>query len=78
MRAGCDLVLLHVGTRNAFTEAVEAMEKYGAVSSVPITYVIDREGKVVDAWCGYDKGDTRAIEALRETGLEIEETTHQE
>ena len=24
-------------------------------SAVPLTYVIDREGKVVDAWYGYDK-----------------------
>ena len=39
-------------------DAVMTMMKYetlGGVTAVPMTYVIDREGKVVDAWYGYDK-----------------------
>jgi len=29
--------------------------------AVPLSYIIDREGKVVDAWYGYEKGHKRAI-----------------
>jgi hypothetical protein len=42
-------------------------------SAVPMSYVIDREGKVVDAWYGYDEGEPRAIAALRRTGGELAE-----
>ena len=43
-------------------------------SGVPVTYIIDREGKVVDTWYGYDqKTHKRAIAALEKLGLKIEE-----
>jgi peroxiredoxin len=43
-------------------------------SGVPVTYIIDREGKVVDAWYGYDKrSHQRAIAVLEKLGLKINE-----
>ena len=38
------------------------------VSGVALNYMIDREGKVVDAWYGHEKGHERAIQALRKLG----------
>lgn len=40
------------------------------MSGVPLNYVIDREGKVVDAWYGFRKNDPRLKRALKK--LEIE------
>jgi peroxiredoxin len=48
-----------------------AMMKYETLSgriAVPMTYVIDREGKVVDAWYGYKK--TRTENAIQELQLD--------
>ncbi len=42
------------------------------MSGVPLNYIIDREGKVVDAWYGYEKGHKRAIAALEKAGLKLE------
>ena len=42
-------------------------------SGVPLNYIIDKEGKVVDAWYGYEKGHPRAKAALRKAGLAIVE-----
>jgi hypothetical protein len=30
---------------------------------VPLSYIIDRKGKSVDAWCGVDEGHKRALAA---------------
>ena len=38
----------------------------------PLNYIIDREGKVVDAWCGYEDGHKRAIAALEKSGVKLE------
>ena len=35
--------------------------------AVPMTYIIGRDGKVVDAWYGYDKDRTQS--ALKKLGL---------
>lgn len=40
---------------------------------VPLSYIIDREGKVADAWFGYEKGHKRAIGALEKSGITIED-----
>ncbi len=32
----------------------------------PLHYLIDREGKVVDAWYGYEKGEARALNVLEQ------------
>jgi len=42
----------------------ETLPGYGAV---PLNYVIDREGKVVDAW--YDLDEYRGKQALKKAGL---------
>ena len=46
-----------------------AMQKYHA-NAVPITYVIDRDGKVTAAWVGYEKNDPRVPTALKQLGFE--------
>ena len=43
---------------------------------VPLNYIIDREGKVVDAWYGYEKGHPRARAALRKLGIITDESEH--
>jgi len=40
---------------------------------VPISYIIDREGKVVDAWCSPDTDHTQAFAALKKAGLKLDE-----
>jgi thiol-disulfide isomerase/thioredoxin len=42
-------------------------------SGVPLNYIIDRQGKVVDAWYGYEEGHQRALAALKKGGLKVEE-----
>lgn len=41
-------------------------------STVPLNYIIDRKGKVVDAWYGYEEGHKRAFTALKMAGLKLE------
>ncbi len=48
-------------------KAMMQYETLGGMSAVPMTYVIDREGKVLDAWYGYSPSHTR--EALKKLGL---------
>ena len=42
------------------------------MGGVPLNYVIDKEGKIVDAWYGYEQGHKRALAALEKAGLELE------
>jgi peroxiredoxin len=42
------------------------------MSGVPLNYIIDREGKIVDAWYGYEEGHQRAVEALQKAGVKME------
>jgi peroxiredoxin len=42
------------------------------VNGVPTNYIIDREGKIVDSWLGYEEGHKRAIEALEKLGVKLE------
>ncbi len=42
------------------------------MGGVPLNYIIDREGKVVDAWYGYEKGHKRALTALEMAGLKLQ------
>lgn len=37
-------------------------------SGVPLNYIIDRDGNIVDAWYGYEAGHPRAIAALQKMG----------
>jgi peroxiredoxin len=40
-------------------------------SGDPLNYIIDREGKVVDAWYGNEEGHKRAIAALEKAGAKL-------
>jgi peroxiredoxin/outer membrane lipoprotein-sorting protein len=42
---------------------------YGA-RAAPVNYIIDREGKIVAAWLGYDQNSTRIIDELAKLGIE--------
>ena len=42
------------------------------MSGVPLNYVIDKEGKIVDSWYGYEQGHKRALAALEKAGLNLE------
>jgi peroxiredoxin len=42
-------------------------------SGVPLNYIIDREGNIVDAWYGYETGHRRAIAAVKKLGVELPE-----
>ena len=53
-------------TSDTANRAVSQYETLG-MSAVPMTYVINREGKVVDAWYGYEKDRTQR--ALKKLGL---------
>lgn len=41
--------------------------------TVPLHYIIDSQGNVVDAWCGYEESHQRALAALKKAGLQIKE-----
>ena len=51
----------------AANRAMMQYETLGGMSAVPMTYIIDRDGKVVAAWYGYDTG--AAEKALEKLGL---------
>jgi peroxiredoxin len=42
------------------------------MSGVPLNYIMDREGKIVDAWYGYEEGHKRALAVLEKSGLKLE------
>ena len=53
------------------TDALVAWMKYETLSgstAVPLTYVIDREGNVIDAWYGYEK--KKAEDAIKKLTVE--------
>jgi peroxiredoxin len=54
-------------------DASEAAEKISftayRASGVPLNYIIDPEGKIVDAWYGYEEGHPRAKAALQKLFL---------
>jgi peroxiredoxin len=51
-------------------DSSDAAQNY-TMSRVLLSYIIDKEGKVVDAWYGYDKDHQRAIAALQKLGLKL-------
>jgi thiol-disulfide isomerase/thioredoxin len=59
----------------AFDPAGRAPEniakKFYQVSGIPTTYVIDRDGKVVDAIVGYREDDDRLENALKKAGITL-------
>ena len=49
-----------------------------SASAVPMSYIIDPDGNVVDAWYGYEEGHSKAIAALQKAGGELAESIRQE
>jgi hypothetical protein len=45
----------------------------GYGSAVPMSYIIDRDGKIVDAWYGYEEGHSRAMATLKKLGGSLAE-----
>jgi peroxiredoxin len=48
-------------------DSSEAADKFDGdyrASGVPLNYIIDRDGKIVDTWYGYEEGHARAKEVL--------------
>jgi len=39
--------------------------------AMPMSCIIDAQGRVVDAWCGYEGNHTRALAALQKAGLRL-------
>ena len=54
-------------TSEAGGRVLREYETLSGMSAVPLTYLIDREGKVVEAWYGYEPG--QAEKALKKLGL---------
>ncbi len=58
-------------------DASDAATKVGfqdyRATGVPVNYIIDPEGKVVDAWYGYEKGHRRALRAMKRASSELAE-----
>lgn len=54
-------------TSSAAREALAQYETLPDIGGVPLTYVIGRDGKIVDAWYGYNPRKTQA--ALEKLGL---------
>ncbi len=75
------IALEFIGENKAtFPMILDSSEEAGRFSymaykctGVPLNYIIDREGKVVDAWYGYEEGHKRALAALEKAGLTIEQ-----
>jgi len=60
--------------RDATRVAWKVLDKgYKGTGGVPLNYIIDRDGKVVDAWYGYEEGHPRALAALKKAGLPVED-----
>jgi peroxiredoxin/outer membrane lipoprotein-sorting protein len=49
--------------------AVMTTTRYRA-NAVPTTYIIDRDGKIADAWVGYEKDDPRVAAGLKKLAIE--------
>ena len=58
---------------DASNAAREAAYKGYKANGVPLNYIIDRQGKVVDTWYGYEQGHKRALAALKKAGVKLEE-----
>jgi peroxiredoxin/outer membrane lipoprotein-sorting protein len=60
---------------DASDAAKKVRRDYKMSSGVPLNlnYIIDRQGKVVDTWYGYEEGHARALAALKKAGLKLDE-----
>lgn len=53
-------------------EKIVSREYGNRTGGTPLSYIIDPDGKVVDAWYGYEADHERALEALRRAGRPVE------
>ena len=53
-------------------DALGAYIVFYKASDTPTNYIIDKEGKIIDGWYGYDEGHKRALAALQKAGLKLE------
>ncbi len=51
-------------------------EDLGCKGGVPVNYIIDRKGRVVDAWYGHFKDKNRARSALKKLGIKLEDQSN--
>lgn len=54
-------------------KAVKLMLDDYRSSGVPLNYIIGRDGRVVEAWYGYEEGHEQAIAALKKAGAELDD-----
>jgi peroxiredoxin len=75
-RTALDFMREHSATFPSILDSSDAAVKIGfsgyKMSGVPLNYVIDKEGKIVDAWYGYEEGHKRALASLKKAGLKLE------
>jgi peroxiredoxin len=50
-----------IDTRDRARAVMDKYETLGGMSAVPMTYVIDPQGKIVDAWYGYQVGKAKQV-----------------
>ncbi|MFB0555512.1 MAG: M56 family metallopeptidase [Phycisphaerae bacterium] len=65
-----DFIQKHSVTFPNVIDSSDAAQNY-TMSRVMLSYIIDKEGKVVDCWDEYDKDHKRAIAALQKLGLKL-------
>ena len=44
----------------------------GEASAVPMSYMIGRDGVIVDGWYGYYEGDRTPFKALKKAGIVLD------
>jgi peroxiredoxin len=54
----------------AAREACGKFETMGR-SAVPLTYIIDREGNIADAWYGYQQDQVQGMQTLKKLGIQV-------
>lgn len=47
----------------------EDYQRLKGMAAVPLNYIIDANGKVADAWYGYERGDERGMQAIEKIGV---------
>jgi hypothetical protein len=63
-----------IDSSNAATKVCFQDYQRGSSTAVPMSYVIGRDGKIVDGWYGYHDGEPKAIAAFKKVGGELAES----
>lgn len=62
---------------DAATKVVFLDYQHGCGSAVPLSYIIDREGKIVAGWYGFEEGEPKALAAFQKVGGELAKDVRQ-